>query len=77
MDANLQDKKVEVVEEAITSTIRTLLIGSSFGVTLAREITASGEHGHLIMSSAGEGQHVTKVGLYKLNAVDQQRESAW
>ena len=68
MDANLQEKKVEVVQEAITATIRTLIFGSSFGQSLAKEITATGENNHLIMSSAGEGQHVTKP-LLEVNDV--------
>jgi len=68
LDINLQEKKVVVVEEPITATIRAVLIGSSFGASLAREITASGANGHLIMSSAGEGQHVTKP-LLEVNDV--------
>lgn len=68
LDVNLQEKKVEIVEEAVTSNIRTLIIGSSFGHTMAQQITASGENAHLIMSSAGEGQHVTKP-LLEVNDV--------
>lgn len=55
------EKKEEVVEEMEpVSKIRTLIIGSSFGQSMAREIVASGENGHLVMSSRGETQHVTK-----------------
>jgi len=61
LTSGFAEKAAEVVEEAEpTSKIRTLIIGSSFGQSMAKEITASGENGHLVMSSRGESQHVTK-----------------
>lgn len=73
MTSGYAEKEAEAAAEDTTPVnYRAVLLGTSFGKRMAREIVESGENSHLVQSMRGMEQHVTKplLEIYDVPVMD-------